>query len=331
MLQIKCPSCSRIMDFDSENGTLHCKNCSTSILITDIDMPEYGSYKNSTYINELARENIAEGNKDDAIFQEKDNRTEEDINNKFSDIYDISGYIPFEMSSEEAINCIRMWSGRKMFTPGSFNSSLSSGNIDMCYYPVFLFDISACGTLHSVCTRNNDNTSEHIMRTHYYDVYRQADIKNSKTFISASDSLSDTVLENLLPYDADKITEYTKELPNTAILQDITKKSSILYKTAKDRIFKKVRNTLFKTLDIYSSSHNSDISVRTYDMNISAILVPVWRLNYMKNGITRRIYINGTNKNIYGDRPLSLPKTILWTVLSGLVIFAISMLIWRSL
>lgn len=53
MLDIKCPSCSHTMEFNTATGNLTCSICSFTTHITKIDMPEYGSYQKSSYINEL--------------------------------------------------------------------------------------------------------------------------------------------------------------------------------------------------------------------------------------------------------------------------------------
>ncbi len=319
MLKIKCPVCSHIMDFNTDKGILTCSECNSDISVTKIDMPEYGLYKKSSYINEIAAKNIIQ---DDSIVTDD---IKPDINPE--DIYDISAYIPFETSLDDVVNSLRAWGGKKIFTSTSFNKALNEKNISMDYYPAFLFSISAYGEIHSVCTQNDDDISSHITRTHYYDIYRKSELKNHHVLSSASDSISDMVLEGLLPYDFDKLTAYSQKSSDIKPCDKITKKSSLLYKNVRNQLTDQIYKTLWNSLDMYSSKHNSDTSVSIYDLNIKAILIPVWHLSYNNRNITKHIYINGTDKTIYGEYPLSPAKVILCSVLSGFILFLIIMCI----
>ncbi len=319
MLEIKCPVCSRIMEFDQKTGILICRSCNSEISVTKIDLPEYGLYKNSSYIKDIASKSII-------------NDDEPDIANAVSeirphDIYEISSYIPFETSEEDALKLLRSWGGKKLFTKSAFNSAIRDKTILREYYPVFLFNLSAYGTLHSVCTINDDDLSSNITRTHYYDVYRKAYTKDNMILISASDAMSDIVLDGLLPYDVSKAINYTNE--NTDIKTDfaISKKASLLYKSAEIQLNEQIHDTLWNSLNKYSSKHNSKTEYGMCNPDIKAMLIPVWNLSYTEKNIRKHIYLNGNGKAIYGKRPLSLIKSILFMVLSGLILFFIAICI----
>lgn len=331
MLNIKCPECGHIMSFDVPTGMLTCSHCSHSTHITHIDLPEYGSYKNSSYVKELAGIKKPAGNDSSNVpdmphgSHINDGRAPDDttIKSTLNDVSEISAYIPFEVSKEDALRQLRLWAGRRLFTSGSFNSALKSADVAMEYYPAFLFDVSAAGELHAVCTKNDDDPASHITRTHYYDVCRRSDIQHNMILLSATDALSDIVLDDLLPYDYGKLRKYEKGA--APAVHKVTKKSSLLYENVKTRLTKQMQDALWNSLDDYSSKHNAATKFSIYDLDISVILIPVWHLCLSTKNMTSHIYMNGINKNIFGRRPLSLFRMISCSVISGLILFLVIM------
>ncbi len=307
MFNISCPVCGKDAVLDTENGSLICK-CGKAVNITELNLPEYGPYKRSTYINELAEKNS---------FPDTDCTRSEGITYNFPEIMNSS------FSISDAAHIIKQWSGNSIFNNRSFNKALKNMDLSLSYVPLFVYDINSSAKLNAVAAVNDDSdfSGEKIMRTHYYNIEHLDDYSDIHVR-SASSAISDEILPDILPYDFSDTSSYEKTA-DTKTYPIITADKDVLYKKIVTDISEHMKKKLLSSADEYSSIYNYEAEVLPFTANVRTVYVPLWKMNYRHKRNTRTILINGQSGKIYGSTPLSFIKTAALTALSGLFIFII--------
>ena len=308
MFSILCPACGKKASFITENGNINC-DCGVSANITELNLPEYGSYKRSKYINEMVKDNSLPKATDLPSGQ---------ISCSSPEIIDSS------FSAKEIARIIRQWSGHAVFNKHSFNKSVKKMDMLLSYVPLYVYDVKSSMKLDAVASVNDDSSDadKRIMRTHYYniehlDIYADIHVK------SASDAISDEVLPELLPYDFSTTSTYENSVA-ADVNVPITVDKDILYKKTVADISAHMKKQLLSSANDYSSIYNYETEEYPFSTNIRTVYVPLWKMNYKDNVQTKTVFINGQSGKIYGSSPLSFIKVSTLTALSGLIIFAIA-------
>lgn len=314
MLDIKCPSCSQPMEFDTATGNLTCAFCSFETHITKINMPEYGSYQKSSYINELAV---------------TDNDT--DINNAISaEVYidNNKEYIPEAISKSEACTVLRKWAGKSIFTCQSFNKALSDEDAALKYVPVYIFKANASAVLNGAAAKTDDQEDhkQRITRTHYYNIKRQITINNYAKAFSASDYISDIILEDILPYDYSHAEIYDDNTVCKGAVCKIANQPDDIPDKAKKPVITYMNDLLLASTKEYSSLHNYSITPYLNNAEIKTLYVPVWEVRYSKKQYVHTVYINAETGKISGESPESPLRITLCILIAGIILSALAVL-----
>ncbi|MBE5928169.1 MAG: hypothetical protein E7267_02165 [Lachnospiraceae bacterium] len=307
MFSILCPICGKKTSFNTENGDINCE-CGTTINVTELNLPEYGPYKRSKYINELAVNN--------SLPQTTDSYSES-TSYKFPEIVG-------SLFSASDISCIvRQWAGCSIFTTGAFNKAIKKMDMTLSYVPLYVYEVKSSIILNAIATANDDSvdSDRKIIRTHYYNI-EHLDNYSDTHVRSASETISNEVLPELLPYDFSDTSIYDENDTNEAII-NITADKDLIFKNLLTDISEHMKKNIISSADDYSSIYNCETEEFPFSTNIRTVYVPLWKMNYHHKGHIKTVYINGQTGKIYGSSPLSFIKTIGLVALSGLFIFAI--------
>ncbi len=309
MLDIQCPSCRKGMEFDTVTGNLICPFCLYKTHITDIDMPKYGSYQRSSYISSLA---VTDNDTDTY------NITDDDIY-----IEDTKEYIPESITDDKACMLLRKWAGKSIFTCRSFNSALKGRQIRLKYIPIHTYSANAAALLDGAVARTDDldTAKERITRTHYYNIRRHIDIRDYHMAFSATDDISDIILENILPYDYSHSVKCDDMMSGDAAYA-ISISTDDIPDKAKKPVTGHMSDMLIASVKDYSSLHNYSITPYFTNSRIKTLFVPVWEFHYMKNNYDHTIYVNACTGKICGESPGSHLRVMACILIAGIILSA---------
>ena len=312
MLDIKCPSCSHTMEFNTATGNLTCSICSFSTHITKIDMPEYGSYQKSSYINELEVKDT------DNITEAPDSSdTITDKNNAY-----ISEFIP----KSKTCLLLRKWAGKSIFTCKSFNRALSNEDITLKYVPIYIFKTNASAVLTGAAVKidDKDDSAHRITRTHYYNITHKVTINNYRKAFSATDDMSDIILEDILPYDFTCAKKYDDNTVCEGNICKLSKKSDDIPDKAQKPIIAYMNNILLSSTKEYSSIHNYSTTPYMNESEIKTVYVPIWEMRYNKKQYSHPVYVNAQTGKISGESPESPLRIALCLIITGIILSALA-------
>ncbi len=306
-----CPNCRTAMSLDSTDGTLTCISCGKSIPVTDFEHHEFGSIKNSQYINKYAVKN-----KD----MHTDGFTKSDSgvfapNTKQSSVY----YLPFELEADDVKSLIYKKPG-KLFLTQAFKKVLKEQLFEKMYVPVWSNDVIVKSSINAACTEFDGNV------TSYYDVEKEAELMFEQ-FNTIATTMNGTLhIDSLFPYrfesavcqdeNSDKkehkydFIMLEADIPSDKYVDNIKKYAD---NAARDKL-----NTLLST---YSSAHNK---IYECDSNISSarlVYLPVWKIPFGTKNSSEYLYVNGQTGKSSGKLPLSRLKSAVSITLTFAAIF----------
>lgn len=311
MLNIKCPSCSHTMEFDTATGNLTCTICSFTTHITKIDMPEYGSYQKSSYINELAlkgSDDITDTASTDITVNKEDE------------------YIPEFISKSKTCQLLRKWSGKSIFTCKSFNRTLANEDITLKYIPLYIFKTNASAVLTgaAVKTDDKDDGSHLTTRTHYYNITHKVTVNNYCKEFSAADDVTNIILEEILPFDYTCAKKYDDNTVREGNICKISKTTDDIPDKAQKPVITYMNDALLSSTEEYSSIHNYSTTSYMSESEIRTIYVPVWEIRYNKKQYSHPIYVNAQTGKITGESPDSPLRIALCFIFTGIILSALA-------
>lgn len=299
------------MSLDSTDGTLTCISCKKNIPVTDFEHHEFGSAKNSRYMNKYADKN-------------RDIHTD-----GFTDSDAISNggrdcYIPFQSGADRIKAVLCKKPVERLLYRHAFKKILKERRFVKLYVPVRSYKVITKASINAACTEFDENT------TNYFDVEKHAELLFENFTATATTGNGSLHIDSLFPFDL-KNAVCTDDGIDTLIGNKKTDDVMILeadipsdryndnIKKYADRAAKDKLNTL---LSSYASVHNKIFECDSHISESRLIYLPVWKIPFGGKDASECLYVNDTTGKCTNRPPVSRVKSALLITITFAVIFA---------
>lgn len=241
--------------------------------------------------------------------------------------------VPFRIHKEEAEKLFKKWCRYKWFLPKSFTSSEHAAQIRGVYYPFWVTDADAVGTLQANATRTHSwRVGDYrYTETSRYDIHRAGDIHFEDIVTCALSDADKKMLEGVLPYPSAELTDFSMPYLSGFLAKKRDIERASLTEEVRARMQEYTRTLLSGTI----TAPYATMSVRNTGVHIKSshweyALLPIWILTWTdKRGKVFTFAINGSTGKIYGELPISygklailgaavaLPVAVILTLLGG--------------
>lgn len=294
MITIPCKACRTNMTLDFKTGYFLCPKCQNTLSITELDQPEFGSKKNSSFkINETTT-NV------DRIYKEASSNNNTNI---------INQSIPFEVNERKA---------KKLFKLKSYYNILAkpSYTLDKIQIPSWYFHILGQCTLEGVGTKLKDTTSKELRNTetHYYETVRSVESDFGYRRKSACNTITDEQLDDLGEFDYSSA--ITIDTPISAD-RKINEATMHMRKVLIDETTQNAKSYLNEYNSMYYYEGQDQLVI----LEKRLVLLPLWKFTFRHSHKDWTLLMNGQTGEIHGQIPISIPRLLItitiFTILFG--------------
>lgn len=192
--------------------------------------------------------------------------------------------------------------------------------------PIYIFKTNASAVLTGAAVKidDKDDDAHRITRTHYYNITHKATINNYRKAFSATEDMSDIILEDILPYDFTCAKKYDDNTVCEGNICKLSKKSDDIPDKAQKPIIAYMNNILLSSTKEYSSIHNYSTTPYMNESEIKTIYVPIWEMRYNKKQYSHPVYVNAQTGKISGESPESPLRIALCLIITGIILSALA-------
>lgn len=234
--------------------------------------------------------------------------------------------IPFQQTKDACKEIYLAKMKRAIFAPNELKDKKYIDSFRGIYIPYWAYTISHKGHVHMTGKKSYQRGDYHY--TDHYGLSGDIDACYGDLSYDASSSFSDTISEQIAPFDVKQTKKFTPSFlsgfyADTAdVGSDVYKDDAI--KIANDSSYSKLKNLPdFKDLTLSSGSSNSDLNtlLHTHCDAPERTLYPVWFMSYRKGDRVAYATVNGQTGKVAADIPVDSKKYILGSLLLALPIF----------
>lgn len=345
----KCPNCGGTMDFDPENGKLHCPYCDYLEIIPQAENApasaveldflsaenketncNWGAEKKAVVCKSCGAETIY-----DALAVSSEcpycgsNQVMEAQGEK---TLAPGGVVPFQITNETAGKNFKKWIGNKFFCPKLAKDSAKPEAFKGIYLPYWTFDTDTVssytgkyGKDRTVRRRDSDGNYHTETVTDWFKtsgIYRES---FDDELVLATNRHNSAIINGLAPFQTENNKAYKPEYVAGFAAERYTIGLKDGWEIAKKSIFKKINSGVSrKIISENNADHATDIKVKSTFNSITYkyLMLPIWVSSFQYNGKVYQFMVNGQTGKVYGKTPVSVWKVLL-VVAVGLVILAI--------
>ncbi len=237
--------------------------------------------------------------------------------------------LPFAIDERSAREAMTKWLGRLWFAPNGLTEYARKGRkMQGIYVPYWTFDadtkstyIGERGTVYYVTrtvTRNGKQEQVREERVRWHPKSGRVARFFDDILILASKSLPERYTSALEPWDLAALEPYQPEFLAGYSAEGYTVELDEGYDKARDVMDRQIRQDV--TRDIGGDRqriHNINTSVS--DVTFKHILLPVWLAAYKFRGKTYRFVVNGRTGKVKGERPWSVWKIALASIVVAII------------
>ena len=237
--------------------------------------------------------------------------------------------IPFKLGKKQAVEAMEKEFKKRIFTPISFLSERTLGDMEGRYVPFFLYDFKARGVFNGTGTKvrrwregNYDCTE-----TSYYDVERVMDVDYDNVPADASEEMPDYKMDLVEPYQYEALTSFDPRYLSGFFGEIYNNTADAYAERAREKAKNSASQLLHDSLAGYASLNPTVDNVSLADGQIDFALFPVWVYDYKWGGKDYLFYVNGQNGKVIGETPISKRKVLLYALTFGGIIYAVMVMI----
>ena len=233
------------------------------------------------------------------------------LSRRHSSMYVPDGIIPFSIDRKKAVEIFRSWINTRKFAPKDIKEMAKLGKVSGFYVPAWNMNLNLGGTYFANVTKL-ENMGNDEMITWHYPVKSSFDKTFVNVLISANMRVSDNILDELSPYDTQKLVPFSNEYlfgySGLDSDENIHAKYDDLLYEKKDKITQRCRKDL---KDKFDTIESFNIAFTKNNTTFNYLYLPVWANHYTYRGKLYHCYINGQTGQATGKSPKSF-----WKVLS---------------
>lgn len=323
-MEIKCPSCGGILEYDVVSDKMLCKSCGNKYDGAEL---AYMNEKNDTYQTSdttHTNDNINDGNYEtyDTFLCKCESCGAQLFYASKTEVTSVCAFcgnrsvnfdrveksrkpdyiIPFKISKEKAVSLLRGKVKKSIFAPKDFRN-IQFDRVVGVYVPFFTYDIYMYEEMDIEYVVSTGKTTT-TKRT-----FRVADAQLDKMTLDASRFFNDNSSRSLEPYDMAFLKEFSPAYLSGYFADKYDMTQSEMDKIADIRSFQLFRDGVFKTVEGSNKkvlAHNSLKKVQ----NVSYIMLPVWFMTVRYEDNVYTMMVNGQTGKVVGTIPYDSGKLV---------------------
>ena len=239
------------------------------------------------------------------------------LSRKSAPMFVPDGIIPFSIDRNKAVEIFRAWINSRKFAPRDIKEMAKLGKVSGFYVPAWNMNFRLSGSYFANVTKLEDIGNDEMVTWHY-PVRSNVEKTFVNILLSANERISNETIEDLSPYDIQKLRPYSNEyLFGYSVLnsdQNIHEKYADVVDKKKEKVTNRIRADLKSKFDTIESFN---IALDSKSATFNYLYVPVWANHYTYNGKKYHCYINGQTGQAIGNAPKSFWK--IFSTILGIV------------
>lgn len=325
---IECPNCGGNLKFDISSQQMKCEYCLTTHdpyeVAKDRDAEETSDFDVTIFTCPQCGGEILSTDTSAAEFCSFCGASTI-LSSRISNEKKPARIIPFKQTREACKEAYLAKMKRAVFAPDELKDKKYIDSFRGIYMPYWVYNISQQGTVH-LNGKKSYRKGDYVY-TDYYDLSGDIDAYYNDLSYDASSSFSDSISEQLAPYNTKEQKEFTPSFlsgfyADTAdVSSDIYQKDAL--KIANTTSYNKVKKTTEFSGVSFSTDNNSqmDSSLQTFCSKPERVMYPVWFMSYRKGDRVAYASVNGQSGKVVADIPVDIKKYVLGTLILAVPIF----------
>ena len=248
---------------------------------------------------------------------------------RVSDRFKPDEIIPFKLGKKQAVEAMEKEFKKRIFTPISFLSEKTLGDMVGRYVPFFLYDFRAHGEYKGTGTkvRKWREGDYDCTETSYYDVERVMEVDYDNVPADASEEMPDWKMDLVEPYQYEALEAFNPKFLSGFFGEIYNNTADAYADRARQKAESSAQVLLQDSMAGYRSLDPSSGNISLADGQIDFALFPVWVYTYKWGGKDYLFYVNGQNGKVIGETPISKLKVLLYALTMGGIIYAVMLFI----
>lgn len=325
---IECPNCGGNLKFDISSQQMKCDYCLTTHdpyeVSKDRDAEEHNDFDVTVFTCPQCGGEILSTDTSAAEFCSFCGASTI-LSSRISNEKKPTRIIPFKQTKEACKEAYLARMKKAVFAPDELKDKKYIDSFRGIYMPYWVYNISQQGTVH-LKGKKSYRKGDYIYTDHY-DVSGDIDACYNDLGFDASSSFSDSISEQLAPYNIKEQKAFTPSFlsgfyADTAdVASDIYKKDAL--KIANTTSYNKVKKTAEFSGVSFSGENNANIdsSLNTFCAAPERVMYPVWFMSYRKGDRVAYATVNGQSGKVVADIPVDTKKYVLGSLILAIPIF----------
>ncbi len=340
---LKCPHCSANLVFDSTSGRSVCNFCGSSFDPNVLKLSfSFENKSDESEIDDAKRQEFTCNSCGATVITDDTTAASfccycgspalagHRLRREFKPDY----IIPFKLTREDAEAKFMEWGQTNKYVPSDFMDSENIKKLTPLYVPFWLVDSKCDAEFYGTGTIYNSRK-----RT-VFSLQRNIKFFMKRVPFVGAKKMNRLLMEAVEPFDYSEMVEYNDAYLPGYYAQRYDLKPADMAQNVIWRMESYARQSCNAVSFEYQETSLSDGYIDVSDIKYSYALMPIWFLNYQKDGVYHGFAINGQTGEACGKLPYSKRKrisaliltTVLWLVIPAVLLMALfSALIYASL
>ena len=327
-LTYKCPNCDAGLVFDAEKQLFVCEFCMSDFSESDLsdtdaaERAERAERENAEFSGEINEYNCPSCGAE--ILADKSTVADYCyychnpivLTDRVSGALKPSKVIPFAFDKKEAKEMFLRYTKKKRFLPRDYFSDEQAEKISGIYYPFWVTDADTHSTLETVAhrTRSWRSGSYRYTEISNFAIKRAGYIHFEDITSSAISEEDKKMLEGILPYPMDAYKDFSIPYLQGYVAKKRNIEREALSGEVRDRMHTYATTLLRNSVTGYATVDTPRVGINIRSSHWEYALLPIWILTYKKKRSKKnKVYtyaMNGNTGKIYGELPISIPKSL---------------------
>lgn len=338
-MEIKCPSCGGILEYDVATDMMVCKSCGNKFAASELSYDgNYAGGESDTYNNAYsdaysdADTNDTSSSYNSYVCKCKSCGAELNYASK-TEVTAVCAYcgsrsvnfdrmersekpdyiIPFVVSKDKAVSLLKKRIKRSIFAPKDFKD-IKSEKVVGVYVPYRSYDMYLYEEMlvrYVVSSGKSSVTKE---------TYRVADVDLTRMTVEASRRFNDEISKKLEPYDTAFYKPFSPSYLSGYFADKTDVPSAECNNIARMKSFNLTRDAIFKTIEGRSHEVLQSEGISKFKKE-EYVMLPVWFMPVKYDGETYTITVNGQTGKVVGTVPFDANRVI-WSFAGIFIVLA---------
>lgn len=228
-----------------------------------------------------------------------------------------------------ALDEYKKWCAKRWFLPKDYRSASTMEKITGVYVPFWLADCHVEARMDAigkqVHTRREGDYQ--VTTTREYAVRRAASLDFDRIPADGSSKTNDQLMEAVEPFDYSKLENFSMPYLSGFFADQYDVDQAGVFPRIRERAQGASQSILSADIVGYSSVITTSFQADVLNTQWEYCLLPIWLLNYRYRDKDYFFAMNGQSGKMGGALPVSIPKVLLASCVTGLLVFLAVLLI----